>query len=282
MPDVPRGPRYVRYAERTSPAPQLAGDEARPSAEELLRQLAALAQGDPRRAALRDRVIEIHLPQARSVATRYQHRGEPVDDLVQVATIGLIKAVDGYDPQHGNLFLTYAMPMMLGEVKRHFRDKAWVVRVPRDVQELSLQLTTAVPQLTQELGRSPTVGELAGHLVVTGEQVLEAKEAADAYSTLSLDEPATRENQGVTIADSLPSEDPAYDKVLDRESLRPLIEALPEREKRIVLMRFFTEMSQSQIAEVIGISQMHVSRLLARTCAQLREGFRDARGEPEA
>ncbi|MGH3344822.1 MAG: SigB/SigF/SigG family RNA polymerase sigma factor [Carbonactinosporaceae bacterium] len=280
MPDVPRGTRHVRYAERPPP-PEGAG-ESQPSAEELLQQLAELPQGDPRRAALRDRVIEMHLPQARSIAARYQYRGEPVDDLVQVATIGLIKAVDGYDPRHGTLFLTYAMPMMFGEVKRHFRDKAWVVRVPRDVQELSLQLTAAVPQLTQELGRSPTVSELAGHLVVTGEQVLEAKEAADAYSTLSLDEPATRENQRVTIADSLPSEDPAYDMVLDRESLRPLLEALPEREKRIVLMRFFTEMSQSQIAEVIGISQMHVSRLLARTCAQLREGILDAREESGA
>jgi RNA polymerase sigma-B factor len=233
--------------------------------------MAELSPEDPARSQIRDRLVRMHLPLVEHLARRFRNRGEPLDDLTQVATIGLIKSVDRFDPQRGVEFSTYATPTIIGEIKRHFRDKGWAVRVPRRLQELRLSLTAATSELSQRNGRSPTVAELAGHLGLTEEEVLEGLESANAYSTLSLDVPESGDDESPAVADSLGSEDEALEGVEYRESLKPLLEQLPAREKRILLLRFFGNMTQSQIADEIGISQMHVSRLLARTLAQLRE-----------
>ena len=247
--------------------------EQRERSRELLQALHKLPDGDPARQPIRDELVEGHLPLVEYLARRFAGRGEPLDDLVQVATIGLIKAIDRFDPERGVEFSTYATPTIAGEVKRHFRDKGWAVRVPRRLQELKLALTRATADLTQKLGRAPTVAELAEHLGLSEEDVLEGLESAHAYSTVSLDAPDSDEDDGPAVADSLGMVDDALEGVEYRESLKPLLEALPPREKRILVLRFFRGMTQSQIAAELGISQMHVSRLLARTLTQLREGL---------
>ena len=221
----------------------------------------------------RDQLAEEMLPLARALAGRYAGRGEPLDDLVQVATIGLIKSVDRFDLERGVEFSTYATPTIVGEIKRHFRDKGWAIRVPRRLQELKLSLTKATSELSQSLGRSPTVAEIAAHLQMSEEEVLEGLESANAYSAVSLDAPDAGDDDSRAVADSLGTTDEALEGVEYRESLKPLLERLPPREKKILLLRFFGNMTQSQIAAELGISQMHVSRLLARTLAQLREGL---------
>ncbi|MGW0332637.1 RNA polymerase sigma factor SigF [Streptomyces sp. NPDC003011] len=233
-------------------------------------ELRALKDGSPEYAELRNQLVRMHLPLVEHLARRFRNRGEPLDDLTQVATIGLIKSVDRFDPDRGVEFSTYATPTVVGEIKRHFRDKGWAVRVPRRLQELRLSLTTATAELSQLHGRSPTVHELAERLAISEEEVLEGLESANAYSTLSLDVPDT-DDESPAVADTLGAEDEALEGVEYRESLKPLLEDLPPREKRILLLRFFGNMTQSQIAQEVGISQMHVSRLLARTLAQLRE-----------
>jgi RNA polymerase sigma-B factor len=242
----------------------------RSGARALFIELRALNDGSPEYAELRNRLVRMHLPLVEHLARRFRNRGEPLDDLTQVATIGLIKSVDRFDPDRGVEFSTYATPTVVGEIKRHFRDKGWAVRVPRRLQELRLALTTATAELSQQHGRSPTVHELAEKLAISEEEVLEGLESANAYSTLSLDVPDT-DDESPAVADTLGSEDEALEGVEYRESLKPLLEDLPPREKRILLLRFFGNMTQSQIAQEVGISQMHVSRLLARTLAQLRE-----------
>ena len=237
----------------------------------LFGQLEGLERDDPKRAELRDQLVEMHLPLVEHLARRFRNRGEPLDDLIQVGTIGLIKSVDRFDPERGVEFSTYATPTIVGELKRHFRDRGWAIRVPRRLQELRLSLASATGDLTQELGRSPTVAELSRKLGVREDQVLEGLESANAYSTLSLDAPDQGQDDAPAVVDSLGSEDEALEGVEYREALRPLLSQLPEREKRILLLRFFGGMTQSQIATEVGISQMHVSRLLARTLAQLRE-----------
>ncbi|MEU8436166.1 RNA polymerase sigma factor SigF [Streptomyces sp. NPDC029216] len=261
-----------------APAPEVP-DEAqvalpdprdRSGARALFFELRELPEGSPERAELRNRLVRMHLPLVEHLARRFRNRGEPLDDLTQVATIGLIKSVDRFDPDRGVEFSTYATPTVVGEIKRHFRDKGWAVRVPRRLQELRLSLTTATAELSQQHGRSPTVHELAERLGISEEEVLEGLESANAYSTLSLDVPDT-DDESPAVADTLGSEDEALEGVEYRESLKPLLEGLPPREKRILLLRFFGNMTQSQIAQEVGISQMHVSRLLARTLAQLRD-----------
>jgi RNA polymerase sigma-B factor len=242
----------------------------RTGARALFIELRALPDGSTERADLRNQLVRMHLPLVEHLARRFRNRGEPLDDLTQVATIGLIKSVDRFDPDRGVEFSTYATPTVVGEIKRHFRDKGWAVRVPRRLQELRLSLTTATAELSQQHGRSPTVHELAERLGISEEEVLEGLESANAYSTLSLDVPDT-DDESPAVADTLGSEDEALEGVEYRESLKPLLEDLPPREKRILLLRFFGNMTQSQIAQEVGISQMHVSRLLARTLAQLRE-----------
>ena len=242
-------------------------------ARELFAELAALDDSDPRRQRVRDELVEMHLALVEYLARRFRNRGEPLDDLVQVATIGLIKSVDRFDLERGVEFSTYATPTIVGEIKRHFRDKGWAIRVPRRLQELKLALAKATSDLSQQNGRAPTVAELAQHLGMSEEDILEGLESANAYSAVSLDAPDAGDDDSPAVADSLGTTDEALEGVEYRESLKPLLEKLPPREKKILLLRFFGNMTQSQIAAELGISQMHVSRLLARTLAQLREGL---------
>ncbi|MFJ2740368.1 RNA polymerase sigma factor SigF [Streptomyces sp. NPDC087440] len=261
--DVPEPHRERADAEAPNP-------RDRSGARLLFIELRGLPDGSPQKAELRNRLVRMHLPLVEHLARRFRNRGEPLDDLTQVATIGLIKSVDRFDPERGVEFSTYATPTVVGEIKRHFRDKGWAVRVPRRLQELRLSLTSATAELSQQHGRSPTVHELAERLAISEEEVLEGLESANAYSTLSLDVPDT-DDESPAVADTLGAEDVALEGVEYRESLKPLLEDLPPREKKILLLRFFGNMTQSQIAQEVGISQMHVSRLLARTLAQLRE-----------
>jgi RNA polymerase sigma-B factor len=250
---------------------RLAADRTR--ARELFLQLSALPEDAPSRARLRDELVELHLPLVEYLARRFRNRGEMLDDLIQVATIGLIKSVDRFDLERGVEFSTYATPTIVGEIKRHFRDKGWAIRVPRRLQELKLALTKATSELSQKNGRAPTVAELAQHLGLSEEEVLEGLESANAYSAVSLDAPDGGDDDSPAVADSLGMIDEALEGVEYRESLKPLLEKLPAREKKILMLRFFGGMTQSQIAAELGISQMHVSRLLARTLAQLRVGL---------
>ena len=239
----------------------------------LLEELSVLAADEPRRIDIRSQLVNIHQPLVEHLARRFRGRGEPYDDLVQVATIGLIKAIDRYDPARGVEFSTYATPTIVGEIKRWFRDKGWAIRVPRRLQEMRLEIGSATGVLAQELGRSPTVAELAERIGASEDEILDGIESAAAYSTLSLDAPEGSESDGPSVLDMLGAEDEALEGVENREALKPLLAALPERERRILLLRFFAGMTQSQIAVEVGISQMHVSRLLARTLVRLREGL---------
>jgi len=241
---------------------------------------AALAErdlSDVERASLRDDLVRLHLPLVEHFARRFLNRGEPFDDLLQVGTIGLIKAVDRFDIERGVEFSTYATPTILGEIKRHFRDRGWAIRVPRRLQELRITIAAATAELTQTLGRAPTVKELALEVGVSDEEIIEGLESANAYSTLSLDAPDSGGDDGsLSMIDVIGEDDEALAHVENRETIKPLLEALDPREKHILTLRFFKGMTQSQIATEIGISQMHVSRLLARTLAQLRESLTES------
>jgi RNA polymerase sigma-B factor len=245
------------------------------SSEELLARLATLPAGSEEHARLRDQTIEDLLPLATHLAARFRNRGEPFDDLTQVANLALIKAVDGFDPDRGVSFSSYAVPFIAGELKRYFRDKTWHVRVPRRLQELSLQINRATDELTQQLGRSPTVADLAKHLEIGEEETIEALEAAGAYHSLSLDAPAGGEEGTTSLVDLIGSEDSQLDEVDARLALPPLLATLPVREQRILAMRFFGNLTQSQIAAELGISQMHVSRLITRALDTLRRALLD-------
>jgi RNA polymerase sigma-B factor len=251
--------------------PSRAAKEADAAAKALLAALADLPPDSPDRPRVRQRLIEAYLPLAEHLARRFRNRGEPLDDLVQVACLALVKSVDGYDHSRGAAFTSYAIPMILGELKRHFRDKGWNVRVPRRLQELRLDLGKAISDLAQQLGHSPTVAELAAHLGVGEDDVIEAMESGHAYRALSLHAPVAGEETGTELADIIGGPDPDLENVENREALRPLIAKLPVREQRIIVMRFFGNMTQSQIAAQLGISQMHVSRLLAHAIGALRE-----------
>ena len=246
------------------------GDAA---AKALLALMAELPAGSPDRPRVRQRLIEAYMPLAEHLARRFRNRGEPLDDLVQMACLALVKSVDGYDHSRGAAFTSYAIPMILGELKRHFRDKGWNVRVPRRLQELRLDIGKAGADLAQQLGHSPTVAELAGHLGVSEDEVIEAMESGHAYRALSLHAPVAGEEATTELVDLLGDIDHDLENVEDREALRPLIAALPVREQKIIAMRFFGNMTQSQIAAELGISQMHVSRLLSHALGVLREGL---------
>ncbi|MER7007543.1 SigB/SigF/SigG family RNA polymerase sigma factor [Dactylosporangium sp. NPDC000555] len=241
-----------------------------PDVTELLTRMHRLDPDDPRRRHLRDEVIEACLPTARRLARRYGGAGEPLADLVQVAALGLVKAVDGFDPARGIEFGAYATPTIAGEIKRHFRDRTWGVRLPRRLQELRLQVGHARDELTQRLGRSPTVAELAAHLSTGEEDVIEVLGSGDAYRPVSLDTPTHTAEESTTIADTIGGEPSEYNMVEFREALRVLVERLPEREQRILAMRFYGNLTQTEIAERVGLSQMHVSRLLAHALGFLR------------
>ncbi|HEX2355823.1 MAG TPA: SigB/SigF/SigG family RNA polymerase sigma factor [Micromonosporaceae bacterium] len=238
--------------------------------------MAGLPHDHPSRARLRDNVIEAWLPLAHHLANRFSGRGEPMEDLVQTAAVGLIKAVDKFDPERGVEFAAYAIPTIIGEIKRHFRDRTWDIRVPRRLQELRLSLSEATSTLMQRLGRSPTVADLSAHLGVSEEEVLEGLEGARAYNAVSLSTPTTDGDRATELGDLLGSEDGEFELAELRVALGPALAALDQREQRILTLRFYGNMTQSQIAEQIGVSQMHVSRLLARALAKLRGQLSDA------
>jgi RNA polymerase sigma-B factor len=242
----------------------------RATAQELLDQRAQLPAGHPDRITLRTRSIEAALPMARSLATRYHGRGEPADDLNQVAALALVRAVDGYDPtRHTAAFSTYAVPTILGALKRHFRDTSWQIRVPRKVQELALTLGPANAGLAQQLGHTPTGRELGAHLDVADQAVAVASTAWHARYPGSLD--ADPNHNGCLPSPTATAIlDARYDTVDDRHTLRPLLAALPVQDRRIVTMRYFDEMSQAQIAVLVGVSQMQISRVLSRSLTKLR------------
>jgi len=235
--------------------------------DEMLRRLAALPPDDLQRAALRQRLVEAQLPLVHHLAQRFRGRGEPYDDLVQVGTIGLLNAVDRFDPERGS-FTGFAVPTILGEIRRHFRDRGWAMRVPRRLQELGRQVSEAREVLTQKLGRSPTVQEIAQHLDADTDLVLEALDTASVYATVPL--PSTPEEGEMAPLGFI---DSGLELVEQRATLRPLLARLPARERTILALRFVRGMSQSQIAAEVGVSQMHVSRLITRSLAVLREGL---------
>ena len=227
------------------------------------------------RDAARDSLVHLHLPLVEHCARRFRNRGEPLEDLVQVGTIGLIKSVDRFDTERGVEFSTYATPTIIGEIKRYFRDKGWAIRVPRRLQELRMQIGSASAELTQSLGRSPTPRELAEAIGCTVEEIVEGIESSNAYSTLSLDASDDGDDGTATMLDAIGIDDEGLEHVEIRESIKPLLDRLEPREKKILLLRFFKNMTQSQIAEEIGVSQMHVSRLLNRTLEQLRTSMEE-------
>lgn len=227
-------------------------------------------------ARYREVLVDRHIGLVEFLARRFRNRGEMLEDLVQVGTIGLLKAIDRFDLDREVEFSTYATPTIVGELKRHFRDKGWAVRVPRRLQELHLQLTKVVSQLGQELGRSPTIAEIATATGESEEAVLEGLEISQAYNFTSLDAPLDSEESGSTsFAEQLGSEDEHLENLEYRASLAPEMAKLPERERRILYLRFFKGLTQSEIADRLGISQMHVSRLLNRTLLQLREALEE-------
>jgi RNA polymerase sigma-B factor len=244
--------------------------------QDLLRQRDALPTRDPGRAALRVRGIEAGLPLARYLAAKYGGRGESMEDLYQVAALALVRAVDMYDPARRSAFTSYAVPTITGALKRHFRDTTWRIRPPRRIQELALSLAATSINLAQHLGRSPTRRDLAVHLDTTDADVAIALASWQGHHPDSLDTVSAGDGeQRWSISDTLGVIDVGFDRVIDQQSLRPLLAALPARERRILEMRFVGDMSQSEIADQIGVSQMHISRLLIRSLTTLRAGMSD-------
>ncbi|WP_319460508.1 RNA polymerase sigma factor SigF [Micromonospora sp. RTP1Z1] len=257
----------TRFGQRTSA-------QSADSANGLLAAMAAAPADDPRRPALRERTIEAWLPLARHLARRYSGRGAPDEDLAQIAAVGLIKAVDHFDPTRGVDFTGYAIPTIIGEIKRYFRDRTWAIRVPRRLQELRLSISEANSTLSHTLGRSPTVADIATYLDVSEEAVLEGLEGARAYRATSLSTP-TGADGNMELGDTLGAVDHDLDLVEIRVALGPALATLPERERRILSMRFHGDLTQAQIADQIGVSQMHVSRLITRALAKLRSQLSD-------
>jgi RNA polymerase sigma-B factor len=237
----------------------------------LFAELVELDLGSPRRAELRDRLVTAHLPLAYRVARRFSHRGEPQDDLEQVASVGLIHAVDRFEPDRGSDFLSFAVPTITGEVRRYFRDHAWAMRVPRRLKDLHVAIGSATSALSQQHGRAPTASELAKYLNLPREQILEGLEAAGGYRTSSLDSLLDAEGTGAALDEVVGVADAELGRVEYRATLAPLLARLPERECAILKLRFFAGLTQSEIAQQVGLSQMHVSRLLSRTLSWLRE-----------
>ncbi|MDL4817421.1 RNA polymerase sigma factor SigF [Actinomadura opuntiae] len=251
--------------------PRADGPPADGSAEALLMEMNRPGVGAARREELRAALVRMYAPLVQRIAHRYAHRGEPVEDLAQVAYLGLVNAINRFDPERGGQFVVYAYPMVLGEVRRYFRDRTWGIRVSRRIQELRPQIQQATQRFVQTHGRSPTPGELAALLGVTAEEVTDALLAWESYRPLSLDGSSDGDPEASPLADRLGCEDAALQHVVDGEALHGLLAELPKRERTIVLLRFFGNKTQSQIAEELGISQMHVSRLLSKTLQHLRE-----------
>jgi RNA polymerase sigma-B factor len=219
----------------------------------------------------RGALVERFLPLARQLARRYQRGGEPLDDLVQVASLGLLKAIDRFDPSRETAFSSFAVPTILGELKRHFRDRGWSVRVPRDLQELAVKLEPVSEGLTRELGRAPTPAEIAKRTGTTVEQVLEAREAASAYRAVSLDRPREEDEEGDGLGAAYGIEDPGFSLAEDSATIERLMRVLSEREREVLRLRFAEDLTQAEIGERIGVSQMHVSRIIRQAVNRLRD-----------
>ena len=237
---------------------------------------ARVQKGD---AGAREELVERFLPLAKQLARRYEHGRESLDDLTQVASLGLLKAIDGFDISRQTAFSSYAVPTILGELKRHFRDKGWAVRVPRGLQELSLRIDRATERMSGELNRSPTTEELAEDLGEEPESILEAVEAGSAYHALSLEAPGREGTEGAVLSDALGEEDQAFEAAESRATLSRLLRSIPQREREVLRLRFVEDLTQSEIGERIGVSQMQVSRLIRQALGRMRETAN--RGLPE-
>ena len=259
-----------------SPASARRGGRAR--IQEDLRLLERYHREDDK--AARDALVERFLPLARQLARRYERQDEPLDDLLQVASMGLVKAIDRFDPSRGTAFSSFAVPTILGELKRYFRDVGWAVHVPRGMQERALEVNRAVSELSRTLSRSPTPAEIAEFTELALEEVLEAMEAATAYDSVSLEAPRSNgdgngDGDAGEVVDRLGGEDPGYELAEYSATIAPQLRALPERDRRVLHMRFVEDLTQSEIAERIGVSQMHVSRLIRKALEQVRTGIGD-------
>jgi RNA polymerase sigma-B factor len=219
----------------------------------------------------REELVQRFLPLARQLARRYQRGSESLDDLIQVASLGLLKAIDRFEPDRPTAFSSFAVPTILGELKRHFRDKGWSVRVPRDLQELAVRVERETEDLARKLGRAPTSAEVAEHMEIPTEQVLEAREAAGAYRAVSLDRPRDDEDEEGGLGEAMGIEDPGFRRAEDSATIARLVGALSEREREVLRLRFAEDLTQSEIGARIGVSQMHVSRLIRQSVVRLRE-----------
>lgn len=239
-------------------------------AEALLGELGALPREDPRREDIRAELVRMHMPIVRGIARRYAQYDEPIEDVQQAAMLGLVKAINRYDAERGERFLAYAGPTMTGEVKRHFRDRTWLLRMPRRLQELRLAMREARRDFFRDHNRAPTVPEIAEVLDISEEEAIEVIGAFDAYRPMSLDTPVGDEEDADSFGELIGAQDPAIEDAVDHIAVRPLLDKLPERERMIILYRFYGNKTQTEIADLMGLSQMHVSRLISRTLAQLQ------------
>jgi RNA polymerase sigma-B factor len=274
VPEAPvRRPASLGDLPEIPPADTVGPLDARALSKVLFRRLETLEEGTHEHAYVRNTLIELNLALVKFAASRFRSRSEPMEDIVQVGTIGLIKAIDRFEMDRGVEFPTFAMPTIIGEIKRFFRDTSWAVRVPRRLQELRLDLAKATDELAQQLDRAPTVAELARKLDIPEDEVIEGMAVSNAYTASSLDaQPEEDETEGA-LADRIGYEDHGMEGIEYRESLKPLIAELPERDRKILSLRFVGNMTQSEIGAELGISQMHVSRLLSRTLTRLRAGL---------
>lgn len=236
--------------------------------------MVALRADDPMRARLRDDLIRRCVPLADHIARKFSGRGEPLDDIVQVARLGVVHAVDRFDPARGARFLRFAIPTITGEVRRYFRDHTWTLRIPRSLKELHMRIGPAVQDLSQRLGRAPTASEIAAEIGADAADVTQAIAAGNAYQPLSIDSPMSAEDD-TPAAERLCEVEPRFEQILDSVTIAPLLAALTERERRIVTLRFFESLTQTEIAARIGLSQMQVSRILAQTLVKLRDLARE-------
>jgi RNA polymerase sigma-B factor len=247
--------------------------DARALSKTLFQRLESLEEGTHEYSYVRNTLVELNLALVKFAASRFRSRSEPMEDIIQVGTIGLIKAIDRFELSRGVEFPTFAMPTIVGEIKRFFRDTSWSVRVPRRLQELRLDLAKAGDELAQKLDRAPTVAELAERLGISNDEVVEGMAASNAYTASSLDAQPEEDDSEGALADRIGYEDHGLEGIEYVESLKPLIAELPPRDRKILSLRFVAGMTQSEIGEELGISQMHVSRLLSRTLVRLRKGL---------
>ncbi|MEV8565409.1 SigB/SigF/SigG family RNA polymerase sigma factor [Streptomyces sp. NPDC051322] len=252
-----------------TPAPSRRPHDDSPDTSAAFKRLATLPCG-PERDAVREELVRAWLPMAERIASRFRNRGEFLEDLRQVAALGLVKAVDGYDVERG-AFESYAVPTITGEIKRHFRDRMWTLHVPRRVQDLRNTVRAARKELQASGSREPTIEQIAAHTGLSQDDVRSGLEALDSFTALSLDAELLGTDGGFSFSDTVGAPDAAFDVILAREAVKPALRRLPEREQKVLYLRFFRGMTQSQIGAELGLSQMHISRLISRTCARIRE-----------